>query len=122
LQPFIPENRPAVSISYSQASEHVAVIRALGKPSAIAVVSISKSLLRTAQGLLAPAIGRKHTLREILMGGKARADVGGFDVVFCDSVAFLSSRNRRKIRYQLVADSCLEQLRADIKPTPDKTK
>jgi DNA-binding transcriptional regulator YhcF (GntR family) len=115
LQPFVPENRPAVSISYSQASEHVEAIRALSKPSAIAVVSISKSLLRTARGLLAPAIGRKHTFREILMVGKARVDVGGFDVVLCDSVAFLSFRNKRTIRYQLVADSCLEQLSAAIK-------
>jgi hypothetical protein len=115
LHPFIPENRPAVSLSYSQASGHVEAIRALSKPSAIAVVSISESLLRTARGLLAPAIGRKHTLREILMGGKARTDVGGFDVVFCDSVAFLSPRNKRTIRYQLVADSCLEHLRVAYK-------
>jgi hypothetical protein len=71
LQPFIPENRPAVAISYSQASEHVAAIGALGKPSAIAVVSVSKSLLRTARGLLAPAIGRKHTYSEILISGNA---------------------------------------------------
>jgi len=115
LQPFIPENRPAVSISYSQASEHVAVIEALSKPSAIAVVSVSESLLRTARGLLAPAIGRNHTFREILTSGKVRADTGEFDVVFCDSIAFLSTRHKRKIRYQLVADSCLEHLSAAIK-------
>jgi hypothetical protein len=115
LQPFIPENRPAVSISYSQASEHVVAIRALSKPSAILVVSVSKSLLRTARGLLAPAIGRKYTFREILMSGKFRADTGEFDVIFCDSIAFPSIRNKRKIRYQLVADNCLEQLSGAIK-------
>jgi DNA-binding transcriptional regulator YhcF (GntR family) len=117
LQPFIPENRPAISISYSQASEHLAAIRALSKPSAIAVVSVSKSVLRTARGLLAPAIGRKHTFREILITGKVRADTGQYDVVFCDSIAFLSTRNKRKIRYQLVADSCMEHLSAAIKST-----
>jgi len=117
LEAFIPENRPAVSISYSQASEYVAAIRALRKPSAIAVVSVSKSVLRTARGLLAPAIGRKHTFREILISMKARADTGQYDVVFCDSIAFLSTRNKRKIHYQLVADNCLEHLRAAIKPT-----
>jgi hypothetical protein len=98
LQPFIPENRPAVAISYSQASEHVAAIGALGKPSAIAVVSVSKSLLRTARGLLAPAIGRKHTYSEILISGKCRGDTGEYDLVFCDSMAFVSTRNKRKIR------------------------
>jgi hypothetical protein len=116
LQPLIPVNRPAVSISYSGASEHVAVIRTLSKPSAIAVVSVSESLLRTARGLLAPAIGRKHTFRETLMSGKVRADTSEFDVVFCDSIAFLSNQNKRKIRYQLVDDSCLEHLNASIKP------
>jgi len=98
LQPFIPENRPAVAISYSQASEHVAAIGALGKPSAIAVVSVSKSLLRTARGLLAPAIGRKHTYSEILISGKCRGDTGEYDLVFCDSIAFVSTRTKRKIR------------------------
>jgi DNA-binding transcriptional regulator YhcF (GntR family) len=117
FQLFIPENRPAVSISYSHASEHLAVIRTLSKPSAIAVVSVSKSLLTTARGLLAPAVGRKHTFREILISGKVRTDTSEFDVVFCDSIAFTSIRNKRKVLYQLVAESSLEQLRAAIKPT-----
>jgi hypothetical protein len=68
-------------------SAQIAVIRALRKPSAIAVVCASKSL-RTARGLMAPATGRKHTFRETLVSGKVRADISEFDVVFCDSIAF----------------------------------
>src|SRR5580704_7250675 len=89
----------SVSISCSEASEPVAVIRTLSKPSAIAVVSVSESLLRSARGLLAPAIGRKHTFRETLISGRVRFDTSEFDVAFCDAVAFLSTQNKRKIRH-----------------------
>jgi hypothetical protein len=47
---------------------------------------------------------------------KVRADISKFDVLFCDSIAFLSTRSKRKICYQLVADGCLEHLNALLNP------
>ncbi len=114
LKPFVPQNQPPVSITYSKADEHLDLIRALTKPSIVAVVSVSDSLLRTAQSLLAPAVGRLHTFRAFLLPQKGRIDLTGIDVVFCDSVAMSGVRCRRKIRYHLVDAGCLENLEQQL--------
>jgi GntR family transcriptional regulator len=62
VKPLVSPSRPAIGIVYSQAAEQVDLIRKLQKPSVVAVVSVSELLLKTARSLLAPAIGRKHTL------------------------------------------------------------
>lgn len=54
-------------ITYSAADEHLAVVRSLSHPSVIGVLSISAAGLKTANGLLAPAVGGRHSLREFLM-------------------------------------------------------
>lgn len=110
LAPLVPQNRPPVSITYSVADEHVELIRSLKKPSIIVAVSVSESALKTARGFFAPAVGRRHTLREILLRKSGRIDLPGVDVAFCDSVAMSAVRCKRKIHYQLVAAHCLEYL------------
>ena len=87
LKPLVPQNRPSVSITYSGADEHVDLIRSLKKPSIIAAVSVSESLLKTARSLFAPAIGRRHTFREFLLPQRERIELRGVDVAFCDSLA-----------------------------------
>jgi GntR family transcriptional regulator len=67
VQPAVPADRTVVPISYSPADEHIAAIRKLSQPSAIGVVSVSALFLETANGLLAPAIGRRHSFREFLL-------------------------------------------------------
>ena len=120
LAPLVPRNRPPVSITYSSADRHVALIRALAKPSIIAAVSLSESLLKTARGFFAPAIGRRHTFREILLSLGRRMDLRGVDVAFCDSLAMSAVRCSRKIHYQLVASSCLSSLASAIEPAKNK--
>jgi DNA-binding transcriptional regulator YhcF (GntR family) len=116
LRPHVPANRPATPIVYSAADEYIELIRRLQKPSVVAVVSISESLLKTAEGLLAPAIGRRHSFRGLLAPRGDRADLRGADVVFCDSVVLPAVRSRVKIHYQLVADRCLERLAQQLAP------
>jgi GntR family transcriptional regulator len=118
LKPLVPQNRPSVSITYSGADEHVDLIRSLEKPSIVAVVSVSESLLKTARSLLAPAIGRRHTFRESLLPQRGRIDLRGIDVVFCDSLAMSVVRCRHKIHYHLVAASCLEYLATAVELIP----
>lgn len=77
----------------------------------VAVVSASESLLKTARGLLAPAIGRQHTFRKLPVNG---ADLRGIDVALCDSRAMRMVKGRQKVHYELVAADCLEQLRQQL--------
>lgn len=116
LKPLVPRDRPSVPIAYSGAEEHVDLVRRLKNPSIIAAVSISESLLKTARSLFAPAIGRRHTFRALLLPKSGRVDLNGIDVAFCDSVVTSSVKCRRKIHYQLVAPSSLEYLASVVDP------
>jgi hypothetical protein len=73
VQPAVSADRTVVPISYSPADEHIAAIRKLSQPSVIGVVSVSALFLETANGLLAPAIGRRHSFREFLLQKPTRS-------------------------------------------------
>jgi GntR family transcriptional regulator len=66
VDPFLATDRMVVPITYSGADEHVAAIGSLTQASVIGVVSVSAFFLETANGLLAPAIGSRHSFREFL--------------------------------------------------------
>jgi hypothetical protein len=67
VQPTVSADRTVLPISYSLADEHIAAIRNLSRPSVIGVVSVSALFLETANGLLASAIGGRHSFREFLL-------------------------------------------------------
>ena len=110
LKMLVPQSRPTIGLVYSQAAEHVDLIRKLKNPSIVAVVSVSEGLLRTAKGLLAPAMGRKHTLDEVLVVKGAPVKLETVDLAFCDTITVSMVRSRRKIHYRLIAKACLEHL------------
>jgi GntR family transcriptional regulator len=110
LSSLIPGNRPGVAITYSGADRNLESIRKLKKPSVVAAVSFSESVLKTARGLFAPEIGRKHSFQAILFSRKKRIDLRAVDLAFCDSLAFDQVTCRHKIHYQLVDPNCLENL------------
>lgn len=114
IAPMVPRSRPAIGLVYAQAAEHIGRIRALQKPSIIAVVSVSESLLRTARSLLAPAIGVRHSFSEVLAPGNAKIRLGSADVVFCDTVTFGRVALRQKILYRLIDRACLEHVAASL--------
>jgi hypothetical protein len=120
IESLIPQNRPGVPIIYSRAEEHVSQIRNLKKPSIVAAVSVSESMLKTARGLFAPAIGRKHTFRPILMRRMGRIDLRGVELAFCDSLAISAVTCRNKVHYQLLDQDCFEHLAAIIEIPPRK--
>lgn len=109
-------DRPPICLTFSNVAEHIRQIQALEKPSVVATVSISQSLLKTARGLFAHAIGDRHVLQEFLVRPNDRADVGGVDLAFCDSVVMNFVSCRHKVRYQLIASSCFDDLAATVKP------
>lgn len=110
VKPLVSPSRPAIGIVYSQAAEQVGLIRKLQKPSVVAVVSVSELLLKTARSLFAPAIGRKHTLNEVLVVEGVPIHLGTADLVFCDTVTISMVRSRQKIHYRLIATDCLEHI------------
>lgn len=111
---LISRSRPAIGLVYSRAAEQVDLIRNLQKPSIIAVVSVSESLLKTARGLLAPELGNRHTLKEELMDQDSPISLGAADLVFCDSITISTVRSRCKVPYQLISTDCLEHIAASL--------
>jgi len=118
VEPLVPKDRPAVWLTFSTADQLLEVIRTLREPSVIAMVSVSEALLRTANGLLAPAAGRRHVYREFLLSRGIKVDLGAVDVAFCDSLAVSVATRARKVHYQLLQPRCLEYLATTVGPVP----
>jgi DNA-binding transcriptional regulator YhcF (GntR family) len=104
--------RFAAPLTYSKIDEHNDQIRGLKKPSIIAAVSVSESLLRTARSAFAPAVARKHAFREVLMPARGRVDLRGVDLALCDSISIGRVSCRQKIQYELISSGCLRELAA----------
>jgi GntR family transcriptional regulator len=116
VEPLVPKYRPAVSITFSDADEHLELIRNLREPSVIGLVSFSDALLTTACSLFAPALGRHHTCRQFFLSRGVRADLRAVDVAFCDSLAMSVVKGKRKVHYRLIQPQCLQYLAAAIEP------
>jgi DNA-binding transcriptional regulator YhcF (GntR family) len=107
---LLPETRPAVSVTYCVADEHLRMIQILREPSIIALVSVSEIFLKTAQGLLAPILESRHTLLEFLWPLKKASDIGAADLVFCDSITFERVKHPKRVLYHLIVPSALQYI------------
>lgn len=110
---------PAVAITYSTADGILDGIRQLQKPSLIALVSVSAYFLEMAQRLLAPAIGKRHSVSAHLMTGDQRTRAGAADLIVCDVVACSVMRRRHKagttiIVYKALSPSCIDAISAAV--------
>ncbi len=112
---LFPKDRPVIPIVYNKADEHIHRIRNLSQPSTIAVVSASARFLTVARSILAPAIGTRHELQEILLPQDRLPSARSVDVIFCDSIAKRALRSSRLIHYPLVSAKSLEQLSTAMK-------
>jgi hypothetical protein len=74
----------------------------------IAVVSSSGLFLETARSILAPAMGRRHDLREIHLPQEEAASARAADVIFCDSIARKRIRSAKAIHYPLLSSESIE--------------
>jgi hypothetical protein len=105
---LFPRERPVVPVGYSAADEHLKTVRSLKKPSVIAVVSASGLFLEVARGVLAPAIGNRHELREILLPDENPAAARAADLAFCDSIARKQIRSQKVIHYRLLLQQSID--------------
>ena len=118
VEPLLPGERPATRIVYASADEHLDRIRQLPGPSLIAVASVSAYFLEMARAVLAPAIGRRHSMSEHLMIGDTQDIPGVADLIFCDSVTYRLLRPKystsQLIHHRLVSPACLEEIEASM--------
>ena len=108
VQNQFPKQRPPVPVRYSPADHHRRLIRALHRPSVIAVVSSSKIFLDVARSVLAPAMGSRHELREVYLATEDISAARSADVVFCDSIAKKRVRLAKAIHYSLLAQDSVK--------------
>ena len=116
IERFLPSTVPCISLKFAGAEEYLDLIRGLTQPSVIAVASISKTFLKTARGLLAPLVGRRHSMNVLLLSSDHRRSLDGVDVAFCDSATAPLIRCRRKVHYRLISEQCLEDIAVSLTP------
>ena len=112
LQPVAYSDWPPIRLLFCAADAHIKFIQHLRGPSTIAVASVSKTFLKTARSVLASAVERQHSFREVLVGARERPDLRGADVVFCDSLTMSVVRCKRKVHYQLISQECMAEIAA----------
>lgn len=112
---LFPKDRPVIAVTFNKADEHIQRIRDLRQPSTIAVVSASPRFLEVARGVLAPAIGTRHQLQEVLLPGDNLPSPRAADLVFCDSLAKRSLRHSRAVPYQIVAPKSMKEIAGAMK-------
>jgi GntR family transcriptional regulator len=105
-----PKDRPVISIAFSRADEHLKRVRQLRDPSLIVVISISKSFLQTARGVVARELGGRHTVREIILPLDRFETLNAADLIFADSVAIGVIQHPKAVHYRLISHDSLEYL------------
>lgn len=107
VQRLFPKERSVISMRYSHADQHLKIIRELKTPCVIAVVSSSEFFLEAARGILAPAVGSRHDLREIHLAKEDSGSARAADVIFCDSIAKKRMRSGKAIVYPLLSEDSI---------------
>jgi GntR family transcriptional regulator len=111
---MFPKDRPVVAIRYALADEHLKTIRALKRPSVVAVVSSSRLFLEVARSILAPSMGNRHELREVHLQSEEPAAASAADLIFCDSIAKRRLRAPRAIHYPLVSSESIQYVKTAL--------
>jgi DNA-binding transcriptional regulator YhcF (GntR family) len=118
VNPLLPKDRPALPLAFATADEHVELIRNRREPGVVAVVSVSEGFLQTARSLLAPAVGRRHVLKEFLLPLPHPKALAAADVVFADSLAAQKIKHPSVVPYRLIAAASLAYLASAVKFQP----
>jgi hypothetical protein len=111
---MFPKDRPVLPLRYALADEHIKAIRALKKPSVIAVVSSSRLFLDVARSILAPALGSRHELREIYLQTDDPAAARAADLILCDSIARKRVRSPKAIHYPLISTESIQYVKTAL--------
>src|SRR5262245_39548034 len=115
----LPRDCPLVLRKPTPVDSEFQTILKLKQPSIIGIASMSTEFLRFARGLLAPALGKQHSLEERLIDENSTIDLYGLDLVFCDTIALPLIKGGRAIHYRLVSDSAIREICERLKVPGD---
>lgn len=107
---LVPKSVPAIPLTYGVVDEHLELLQKLKHPSMIAVVSVSAAFLQTARSLLAPALGRLHTMQGFRFPLDDPKAVRAADLVFADSIAHPRVKHSKVFHCGLIAPDSLDYL------------
>jgi DNA-binding transcriptional regulator YhcF (GntR family) len=116
ILPMLTKAMRSYSVTMNTAESQVEMVRKLKQPSAIAAVSVSEIFLQTARGVLAPALGHRHTLREYLIPSEKPRNLDAFGIVFCDSITRLTIKAKNLIHHQLISPKSFADLASAVRP------
>ncbi len=122
VDPLVPKSVPAIRLTFSPVDDHLELLRTLRRPSIIVVVSVSAAFLQTARSLLAPALGRRHVMRDFCFPMEDPKALKAADLVFADSIARLQVKHSKLLHYRLIAPASLEYLRSAMKSYQTRLK
>ncbi len=105
--PALSKDHPRVAVKFPNVDRYFEMIRQFNKPSVMGVVSVSELLLQTAEGILSPAIGRRHTLQTYFLPAEGDLNLAAVDLVMCDSIARRRVQARNMAEYRVVSPEAL---------------
>jgi hypothetical protein len=116
-QSLPPEQSPLVA-QFTAIDEHLARIHRLAGPSLIGIVSVSTYFLDVARTLLAPAVGRQHTLQVYRLGGGPLRLSFASDLLLCDVFAYRMLRPRYPehvlVCHEVLSRAWLDEVREKV--------
>jgi DNA-binding transcriptional regulator YhcF (GntR family) len=120
IEPLVPKKRPPVPLGFETADPLIDEVDKLNDPSVIAIVSASQVCLRAAAGLLAPAVGTRHSLVQYLWPLEDSKALAGVDLILCDSLAARNTKKTCQVLYRLIDPASMSYLQAAMESYQDK--
>ncbi len=114
LAPLMTSGRAILPLKACGADELVSMVRALKNPALVAIVSISPYFLELARGVMAPHIGKRHSLETYCLGEGENKDLTAAGLVFCDALVRERVKARKLIEYRIVSKASAEDIAAAI--------
>lgn len=115
LMGLIEKGQALVALQYNDTRDHLKLIGQLSRPSLIALVSVSRYVLESANLVFSPVVGGKHSIGEYVVTVGAPLSVGAADVIVCDSLVYrgLTVRDKKKVvPYRIVSIGSVERIKS----------
>ena len=114
VAPLLPGGRYAFPLKVSGTDKLMDSVKGLKQPSMIALVSISPYVLETAHALLAPIVGKQHSIEQYCLADGETKNLSGADLVICDAVVKPRVRARKVIPYRIVSSEVAAEIASAI--------
>jgi DNA-binding transcriptional regulator YhcF (GntR family) len=114
VKPLLASTRPLVELQFGTIEQVGQIVGKLGRPSIIAVASVSQAVLLMARALFGVVERKGHTLITCAIPGE-QEKLRAADLIFCDAVAIKNVKNRRATEFRILADESIRSLTTAVK-------